>query len=336
MSLKMRRVTLLCTLFVMLIHHVRGHGRLMEPPARNAMWRFGFPNPVNYNDNELFCGGWSVQWEQNSGKCGTCGDAYHLDTPRPHEAGGDYGKGIISRRYAAGQEIEVEIELTANHLGRFEMYLCPNNNRYQEASQECFDRYPLLITKTREVRYFIPSESRKQETFHYRVRLPQGVTCTHCVIQWTYYTGNMWGKCANGTEAVGCGPAETFRNCADIAIYTSAGAGRPPLFVSEKQNPFLLYYRDLRADPQNNVFPLIVRDQVCVPGPAFRTIPGMQDWCLQNCLRYPPNCPENVCHCPRTCEAIGEIAGKAGADVYCLYHCLSNTQDCPANRCRCY
>lgn len=35
----------------MLVHHVGGHGRLMEPPARNAMWRFGFPNPVNYNDN---------------------------------------------------------------------------------------------------------------------------------------------------------------------------------------------------------------------------------------------------------------------------------------------
>lgn len=65
----------LLALFVMLIHHVGGHGRLMEPPARNglynsreylygviflnmslvfiytAMWRFGFPNPVNYNDN---------------------------------------------------------------------------------------------------------------------------------------------------------------------------------------------------------------------------------------------------------------------------------------------
>lgn len=45
----------------------------------------------------------TVQWEQNSGKCGVCGDAYHLSAPRPHEAGGDYGKGIISRRYAAGQ-----------------------------------------------------------------------------------------------------------------------------------------------------------------------------------------------------------------------------------------
>lgn len=31
----------------------------MDPPARNCMWRFGYPNPVNYNDNELFCGGYA-------------------------------------------------------------------------------------------------------------------------------------------------------------------------------------------------------------------------------------------------------------------------------------
>lgn len=42
-------------------------------------------------------------WEQNSGQCGLCGDAYHLDSPRPHEAGGMYAKGIISKFYAAGQ-----------------------------------------------------------------------------------------------------------------------------------------------------------------------------------------------------------------------------------------
>jgi hypothetical protein len=157
------------------------------------------------------------------------------------------------------QEIEVEIELTANHLGRFEMYLCPNNNRFQEATQECFDRYPLIVTSVGGVSYEIPTESKKQEMFSYRVRLPPGVTCSQCVIQWTYYTGNMWGKCSNGTEAVGCGPAETFRNCADVGIFTSTGSGRPPLFVTEKKNPFLLYYRDYRADPDNNVFPLIVR-----------------------------------------------------------------------------
>ncbi|XP_035908651.1 uncharacterized protein LOC118510647 [Anopheles stephensi] len=314
---------------------VRGHGRMMEPPARNAMWRFGFPNPVNYNDNELFCGGYAVQWEQNQGNCGVCGDAYHLRSPRPHEAGGEYGKGIVSRRYVAGQEVEVEIELTANHMGRFELYLCPNNNPQAEATQECFDRYPLYLAGTREVRFFIPPESKKKDVFRYRVQLPLYVSCTQCVLQWTYFTGNMWGRCDNGTESVGCGRPETFRNCADISIVSNTGGGRPPLFVGNN-NPFLLYYRDFRDPKPDNVYPLIIRDQVCLPTATYRSFIGMEDWCQSNCLRYPPNCPETVCHCPQTCEAIGELRGREGADVYCLDQCLNFKSNCPADRCRCY
>ncbi len=67
----------------------------------------------------------------------------------------------------------------------------------------------------------------------------------------------MWGKCANGTEAVGCGKPETFRNCADIAITSNTG-GLPPIFVGSN-NPYLLYYKDLRAPSEQNVFPLVVR-----------------------------------------------------------------------------
>lgn len=44
-----------------------------------------------------------MQWLQNGGKCGVCGDAYHMKPPRPHEAGGEYGRGIISRHYFSGQ-----------------------------------------------------------------------------------------------------------------------------------------------------------------------------------------------------------------------------------------
>ncbi|XP_037030181.1 uncharacterized protein LOC119070009 isoform X2 [Bradysia coprophila] len=311
-----------------------GHGRLMDPPARNAMWRFGFPNPVNYNDNELFCGGYAVQWEQNSGNCGVCGDAYNFRSPRPHEAGGEYAKGIITRFYSAGQEIDVEVELTANHYGRFEMFLCPNNNPALEATQECFDRYPLTLSGSREHRFYIPSETKKKGTFNYRVRLPPYVTCTQCVLQWTYYTGNMWGKCANGTEAVGCGKPETFRNCADIAITSNTG-GLPPIFVGSN-NPYLLYYKDLRAPSEQNVFPLVVRDQVCLPTQLYQRIPGMDQWCQQNCLRYPPNCPETVCHCPQSCDAIGELEGRDGADTYCQDACINYPSKCPADRCRCY
>ena len=36
---------------------VRGHGRLLEPPSRASAWRLGLDTPINYNDNQLFCGG---------------------------------------------------------------------------------------------------------------------------------------------------------------------------------------------------------------------------------------------------------------------------------------
>lgn len=39
----------LCTLLV----SVSGHGRLLDPPSRSSMWRFGLSSAVNYNDNQL-------------------------------------------------------------------------------------------------------------------------------------------------------------------------------------------------------------------------------------------------------------------------------------------
>jgi hypothetical protein len=36
------------------------HAHLMEPVNRSSMWRKGYNTIVNWNDNELFCGGFSV------------------------------------------------------------------------------------------------------------------------------------------------------------------------------------------------------------------------------------------------------------------------------------
>ncbi|KAJ8928284.1 hypothetical protein NQ314_019167 [Rhamnusium bicolor] len=232
-----------------------------------------------------------VQWEQNEGKCGICGDPHHVEEPRPHEAGGLYAKGIISRHYSVGQGIDIEIELTANHYGRFEIY---------------------------------------------KVQLPPYITCTQCVLQWNYYTGNQWGACPNGTQAQGCGKSETFRNCADVAIHTSTGGAMPPLFV-DQQNPYQLYYKDYTRPAPYNVVPLVIREQVCVPNNLYKMIPGVREWCQTNCLRYPPNCPHDVCQCPTTCEAIGEYKGKLGADVNCMDQCLVYSSDkCPKDQCACY
>ncbi|KYQ47402.1 hypothetical protein ALC60_13523 [Trachymyrmex zeteki] len=341
---------------------VHSHGRLMDPPSRNAMWRFGYPNPVNYNDNELFCGGYAVHWEQNKGKCGVCGDAYHSNR-RPHEAGGEFANGIIVRHYTLGQEIEVEIELTANHYGRFEIYICPNNDPSREATQECFDSYPLYVSGTQDVRFEIPHDTGKKGIIKYMVTLPPYITCSQCVVQWNYYTGykilshitlpvsssyvapkaisyhvcftiigNMWGTCENGTEAVGCGKPETFRNCADVSIVTSTG-GIPPRFLYQN-----ILYELYSIGPKYSTAPLArpLRVQVCEPTAAYRYRQNMTNWCQVNCIRIPSNCPPGVCHCLNTCDAIGDIADKSGADQYCLRRCMRYPSNCPIDRCNCY
>ena len=40
------------------------------------LYRYGFNTPPNYNDHELYCGGYSRQWRTNEGKCGICGDPW--------------------------------------------------------------------------------------------------------------------------------------------------------------------------------------------------------------------------------------------------------------------
>lgn len=64
----------LCVIFP----QVYGHGRLIEPPSRASAWRYGFNTPHNYNDHELYCGGFTRQWVKNEGKCGICGDAWDM------------------------------------------------------------------------------------------------------------------------------------------------------------------------------------------------------------------------------------------------------------------
>ena len=63
--------------------------------------------------------------------------------PRPNEAGGMFGNGIIVRKYEVNQVIKVRIELTANHMGYFEFRVCPNNALKKPASQMCLDKHIL-------------------------------------------------------------------------------------------------------------------------------------------------------------------------------------------------
>ncbi len=77
----------------------------------------------------------AVQYDKNKGKCGVCGDAWHLEQPREHESGGLYGNGEIGKHYIEGQTIDVEVDLTTNHWGFFELKICPINDKLKIATQ---------------------------------------------------------------------------------------------------------------------------------------------------------------------------------------------------------
>lgn len=50
------------------VQSVSGHARLVEPPSRNTLWRFGYHAAPNFEDSELFCGGIKVWKGRNKKK----------------------------------------------------------------------------------------------------------------------------------------------------------------------------------------------------------------------------------------------------------------------------
>ena len=50
-------------------------------------------------------------------------------------------------------------------------------------------RYPLYLEGQSTYRFDIPQNIGKHVILKYRVKLPDKVTCTHCVIQWIHYAG---------------------------------------------------------------------------------------------------------------------------------------------------
>lgn len=129
---------LVVAFLVVAVPQVLGHGRLIEPPSRASAWRYGFNTPHNYNDHELFCGGFGKQWNANGGKCGVCGDAWDAKVPRAHEYGGTYGQGVVVRNYGVGNTITIRVELTASHMGYFTFTICED---YKNTTQECLDKH---------------------------------------------------------------------------------------------------------------------------------------------------------------------------------------------------
>ncbi|XP_069120053.1 location of vulva defective 1-like isoform X2 [Argopecten irradians] len=197
---------------------VDGHGYMLDPPGRSSMWRVGFDTVPNYDDNGLNCGNQHQPADFKDVQCGLCGDP--LDqVPRDNEAGGKYASGIISKSYSMGDIITIKVLLTSNHLGFFEFRLCENNDVTKRITKQCL-KHVLVNPVTGSTRYNISSYTTQH--FELSAKLPDHVTCSQCVLQWRYRTGNTFHYTENDCDL--CGSQEEFYACSDISIINSPSA----------------------------------------------------------------------------------------------------------------
>lgn len=84
------------------------------------------------------------------------------------------------------QTIDLDVELSAAHKGYFQFRLCELNRLGSSTPEDASCFRHLLQLEGGGTEFYLGSGGAG----HYRprVRLPQGVTCSQCVLQW-YYRG---------------------------------------------------------------------------------------------------------------------------------------------------
>jgi len=203
---------------------VSGHGSVRDPPARNVL--------ANSDDcpDCLNAGGVSVMYNgvRSKARYGVCGDPWNAK--KDHEAGGKFARGKISRTYKSGSTITLKLSFSANHQGMMQFSICDLPDKRMSPSEErslttqrCFNKNVLRRADNKGVYSFLKGNEDKLIV---KYKLPKGVKCKKCVLQWKWVTGNSC--CPGNTPKKYCGPGvskcfqytvpETWYNCADIRI----------------------------------------------------------------------------------------------------------------------
>ncbi|XP_043285782.1 uncharacterized protein [Venturia canescens] len=153
----------------------------------------------------------------NEGLCGVCGDPAEKPRPRDNELGGRYGNGTIVKTYKSGSRIHVKVYMTEGHHGYMDFSLCPINEETKTETEFCFDLISHKL-KFLDGKWKLKVYSRPNQTeYEFNLRLPEGLTCEHCVLRWQYFSDNWW-DCHDGTSRPDCGLQWALRSCADVKI----------------------------------------------------------------------------------------------------------------------
>lgn len=131
-----------------------------------------------------------------------------------------------TRNYFPGSSIDLMIEIVANHGGQFNFEMCWRNSWDIIESEECFESLKLSgeeVDNDDRLSYELNPASGTG-IYTMSVDLPTNKTCENCILRWHWKSANNWGVCEDGSEAIGCGYQEIYRNCADISVKRN-GAG---------------------------------------------------------------------------------------------------------------
>lgn len=150
---------------------------------------------------------------------GLCGDPIADAAPRPHEVGGRYGppKSMpIVATYKSGQIIEITADITTNHNGYFDFFICDATKCGGDITEACFKNghcHQMMRVKTPECesqkslecgpidpaypgRWYVPCRKGGHVGEHFmggkfmRYKLPDGFKSDHAVLQWYWATAN--------------------------------------------------------------------------------------------------------------------------------------------------
>ena len=126
-------------ILILIVSLVDGHGYLSSPRSRNI---------VAYQDGKSWTTDPDIPKKEDCPHClsrneGACGMTGSRDYKSPQNALGDPMQLNIQRTYAEGDIIELEVVLTANHLGHFEYSVCPLSSHGDIPTASCFDSHKL-------------------------------------------------------------------------------------------------------------------------------------------------------------------------------------------------
>lgn len=242
----------------------------------------------NYEPTKDFAG--------TAGRAGLCGDARGGNA---HMIGGSfmpYDSVPIVEKYQSGGIADFTVEIDTNHNGYFDFYLCNLDAcGKSDIAEECFTGghcYQLQRVKHSDCedpnvntiydcgpvdtaypgRWYVPCRKSGHVGVHIvggksgtmRYKLPDGVECNHCVVQWYWGTANScaprgfldfftnyknpFGTACDSdggglgahrpgmTECSGSLVPEEFWSCADVQI-TAKGTNAGPAVGSVENNP---------------------------------------------------------------------------------------------------